>query len=110
MQPEHVAEFVAEYTAEYNRLNSERSAALASHKHELESVTRKLDGLIDAIAEGMRAPGLQQKLDALEARKAELTRLIENAGISLPLLHRKRSLNDGLALASERYAAAGRVA
>jgi DNA invertase Pin-like site-specific DNA recombinase len=87
MQPEHVAEFVAEYTAEYNRLNSERSAALASHKRELESVTRKLDGLIDAIAEGMRAPGLQQKLDALEARKAELTRQIETAGISLPLLH-----------------------
>ncbi|WP_241763194.1 recombinase family protein, partial [Acidiphilium sp. PM] len=87
MQPEHVAEFVTEYTAEYNRLNSERSAALASHKRELESVTRKLDGLIDAIAEGMRAPGLQQKLDTLEARKAELTRLIETAGISLPLLH-----------------------
>ena len=35
----------------------------------------------------MRAPGLQQKLDTLEARKAELTRLIETAGISLPLLH-----------------------
>ena len=87
MQPEHVAEFVTEYTAEYNRLNSERSAALASHKRELESVTRKLDGLIDAIAEGMRAPGLQQKLDTLEARKVELTRLIETAGISLPLLH-----------------------
>ena len=87
MQPEHVAEFVAEYTAEYNRLNSERSAAVTSHKRELESVTRKLDGLIDAIAEGMRAPGLQQKLDTLEARKAELTRLIANAGTSLPLLH-----------------------
>jgi site-specific DNA recombinase len=39
-------------------------------------VSRKLNGLIDAIADGLRAPGLQQRLDELEARKVELEREI----------------------------------
>ena len=38
----------------------------------LAEVRRKLDGLIDALAEGYRAPGLQQRLDDLETRKAAL--------------------------------------
>ena len=39
-------------------------------------MSRKLNGLIDAIADGLRAPGLQQRLDELEARKVELEREI----------------------------------
>lgn len=39
---------------------------------ELATVKRKLDGLIDAIAGGLRAAGLQQRLDELESRKSEL--------------------------------------
>jgi hypothetical protein len=34
---------------------------------------RKLDGPIEGLAEGFRAPGLQAKLDVLERRKGELT-------------------------------------
>ena len=37
----------------------------------------KLDGLIEAIADGFRAPGLQTKLDELEQRKARLAAEIE---------------------------------
>jgi len=40
------------------------------------SLSRKLDGLYDAIAEGLRTPGLKEKLQALEARKAELERTL----------------------------------
>ena len=89
MQPAHVAEFVTAYTAEWNRLAAEHSATTAAHRRELDSVTRKLDGLIDAIADGLRGAGVQQKLDTLEARKAELTRLIATSEAPPPRLHPK---------------------
>jgi site-specific DNA recombinase len=77
MQPEHVAIFVEEFTAEWNRLQAEHSAGYAARHRELEAVNRKLDGLIDAIANGLKSPGLQQKLDDLEARKAHLQAQLE---------------------------------
>ena len=43
--------------------------------------------MIDAIAEGFRAPGLQQQLDDLEARKAGLTRQLAQAIPAAPRLH-----------------------
>lgn len=58
-----------------------------AHRRELDSVTRKLDGLIDAIADGLRGAGVQQKLDTLEARKAELARLIATSEAPSPRLH-----------------------
>jgi site-specific DNA recombinase len=39
---------------------------------ELAAVKRKLDGLVEAIADGLRAPGLQQRLDELEVRRKEI--------------------------------------
>jgi hypothetical protein len=39
-------------------------------QREVESVDRKLASLIDAIADGLRAPGLQQKLDDLGTQRA----------------------------------------
>jgi site-specific DNA recombinase len=89
MQPEHVATFVAEFTAEWNRLQAEASAQNAGRHRELDVVERRLAGLIDAIADGLRAPGLQQRLDELEARKAELERSLNAAPIPAPRLHPK---------------------
>ena len=50
---------------------------------------RKLSGLIDAIADGLRAPGLQGRLDTLTGRKAELERLLVDAeaASATPSLH-----------------------
>ena len=48
---------------------------------------RKLSGLIDAIADGLRAPGLQQKLDELEARKRQLTDTVSKTPSAAPALH-----------------------
>jgi site-specific DNA recombinase len=79
MHPEHVATFIAEFTAEWNRLLAETSAHEHARRRELETVSRKLAGLIDAIADGLRATGLQQKLDDLEARKAELEHVLQGA-------------------------------
>ena len=89
MEPELVATFVAEFAAEWNRLRAEASAGLISRRRELEAVERKLDGLIDAIADGLRTPGLQGRLDELEQRRVELRSEIAaaEAGPELPRLH-----------------------
>ena len=87
MAPELVAEFVAEFAAEWNRLQAAAGAEAANLRKELAAVERKLAGLIDAIADGFRAPGLQQQLDDLEARKAGLTRQLAQATPAVPRLH-----------------------
>ncbi len=87
MEPEHVAAFVAEFNAEWNRLQAEVSAHEGAKRRELDAVGRKLDGLIDAIARGICSTSLQQKLDELEARKAELERALQAAPRPRPLLH-----------------------
>jgi site-specific DNA recombinase len=87
MQPEHVATFVAEFAAEWNRLQAETSAAIAGKRRELEKVQRKLDRLLDAIADGLQSPRLQEKLDQLEAQRLELRQAIDMAPGSAPSLH-----------------------
>ena len=76
MVPELVAEFIAEFHREVNRERHGAELERTAAQSQLAALCRKLDGLVDAIADGLRAPGLQQRLDELEARKAELeTRL-----------------------------------
>jgi hypothetical protein len=69
MGPELIKEFIAEFYREVNCLSRERKVDLGLQRRWIE-VNRKLRGLIEAIAEGLRAPGLQAKLDELERRKA----------------------------------------
>jgi site-specific DNA recombinase len=90
MEPELVAAFVAEFAAEWNRLRAEASAGLIGRRRELEAVERKLVGLIDEIADGLRKPGLLCRLDELEQRKQDLRSEImaAEAGPELPRLHR----------------------
>ncbi|WP_411838240.1 hypothetical protein [Paracoccus sp. ME4] len=76
MQPDAVAAFLTSMTREMNA----RRGAEASQRQRLEAeraaLCRKLDGLYDTIAEGLRTPGLKEKLEALEARKAQLERTL----------------------------------
>ena len=72
MAPELIKEFIAEFHREVNRFSRDREVNLGLQRRELEEVNRKLAGLIEAIAEGLRASGLQAKLDELESRKAML--------------------------------------
>ena len=53
--------------------------AINFKRRELEETCRQLDGLIEAIADGFRAPGLQAKLDELEQTKSRLQSEIERA-------------------------------
>ena len=86
MQPDLVAEFVAAFTKEWNRLQGQRSAVQATHQRELETVRRRLSGLVDAISDGMRAPDLQQKLDELGARRKVLETELAAAPAAAPRL------------------------
>ena len=72
MAPEMVEEFVAAFHEEVNRQRRDETAARAGKERELAEVTRKLDKLIEALIEGYRTAGLQQRLEELEARKAAL--------------------------------------
>ena len=69
MQPDLVAEFIAAFHAEVNRSRGEAEHERRRHEKRLAEVEQQLDGLITAIAEGLRSPGLQARLDALETRE-----------------------------------------
>ena len=88
MEPGLVAEFIRAFTGEWNRSSAERSALRNGQERELADVTRKLDGLITAMADGFRAPRLQAQLDELEVRRATLeTKLGAAAAPQTPRLH-----------------------
>jgi site-specific DNA recombinase len=87
MHPDLVAEFIREFDAEMNRQRRDAEVAINFKRRKLEETCRKLDGLIEAIAEGFRAPGLQAKLDELEQSKAGLQSEIDGAPAPSPRLH-----------------------
>jgi DNA invertase Pin-like site-specific DNA recombinase len=87
MHPDLVAEFIREFHAEVNRQRREAELSVGMKRRELDEVSRKLDGLIEAIADGFRAPLLQSKLDELEQRKIALESDITSAPTTAPRLH-----------------------
>ncbi|MDB5376504.1 MAG: putative recombinase, partial [Rubritepida sp.] len=47
-------------------------------RRELQAVERKLSNLLDALAEGLRSSGLQDKISGLEAERDRLTLALED--------------------------------
>ena len=72
MQPDAVAAFVKAFGESMNRQRGEETAERARLEKEHVALMRKLDGLYDAIAEGLRTPGLKDRLEEMERRKAAL--------------------------------------
>ncbi|MEY8838343.1 recombinase family protein [Cribrihabitans sp. XS_ASV171] len=72
MRPEAVAAFVKSYSEAANAGAGEAVAARSRLKAERDTAARKLDGLYDAIAEGLRTAGLKAKLGELEGKIADL--------------------------------------
>jgi site-specific DNA recombinase len=72
MAPELVAEFISAFHAEVNASRGEADAERRRAEKRKAEIERQLDGLITAIAEGLRSSGLQQRLDALEAERAQI--------------------------------------
>ncbi len=56
-------------------------------KDRQEVVERRIANLVDAIADGLKAPGLQQKLDELGARRAALRAQMQAVPPAAPALH-----------------------
>jgi site-specific DNA recombinase len=77
LAPEYVAEFIRAFHAEINRQRRDAETLAGAKRRELEELERRLDGLIDAIADGLRAPGLQAKLDQLDSRRTDLQRELD---------------------------------
>ena len=76
MQPVAVAEFIAAYTVEINGQRGAEPADRARVVSERAATARKLEGLYDAISEGLRTPGLKDRLEMLEAKLGELDNLL----------------------------------
>jgi site-specific DNA recombinase len=87
MAPDLVAEFIREVHAEVNRQRSQVHTEKAALESRLKKVEQQLEGLITAISEGLRGPGIQGRLDALEAEKATLRLELQNPQTALVLLH-----------------------
>ncbi len=87
MHPDLVKAFAAEYHRELNRLNALRDDALARGKADLARVDRQIRAIIDAIKDGLRTPGMKEKLLSLKARKAELAAAVKHAPPPAPRLH-----------------------
>ena len=87
MQPELVADFVAEFSAEWNKMAAKAGAAAEGQRRERQGIERQIANLVDAIADGLSSTSLRAKLDGLEARKAELERLMAATPHPVPALH-----------------------
>ena len=87
MHPDLVREFVAAFQAEMNKERDNANIERRQSERQLADITRQLDGLITAITEGLRAPGLQQKLDQLESEKARLDSLLKAPPVNPVRLH-----------------------
>ena len=85
--PPSGTEFIAEFTTEWNRALAHSTAGREAEQRELATVERKLTGLINALADGFRAPGLQAQLDTLEGRRFTLKAKLASPAPSQPRLH-----------------------
>jgi site-specific DNA recombinase len=87
MQPDLAAEFARAFHAELNATQRGREQQHAAAARQLTEVERKQQNLLEAVAEGIRAPGLQQKLDSLEAERQRLEGVLRQAPPSPVRLH-----------------------
>lgn len=89
MAPELVEEFIRAF---HHELNSQRAASdlqREGDQQELARLSKRLQGLYEAIADGLRSPGLQEELLKLEHRQSELKGSVAAAPPSEPRFHPK---------------------
>lgn len=72
MKPELVGIFIDEFTRTWKQALTQTVGQTDDHRRELEVVEGRIHNLINALAEGLRAPYIQRRLGELERRRAEL--------------------------------------
>ncbi|MBR0662239.1 recombinase family protein [Roseomonas oryzicola] len=86
MRPDLVEAFCKAFIAEWNRLSAEASSGAEMRRRELQAVERKIENLVEAISDGLKAAGVQKKLSDLEARRDELAAALSTGPASPPAL------------------------
>jgi site-specific DNA recombinase len=84
LAPDVVAEAMRAYAEEMNRLNRERRARGDGWRAELAKIEKQIQGIVEAIKEGMFQRTMIAAMGALEARKAELAALLADAPADTP--------------------------
>jgi site-specific DNA recombinase len=87
MEPDLVKEFIAEFHRAVNHDRHAQEVQIGAKRKALADVRAKLDGLVEAIAGGLRGASLQAKLHDLEQRSAALEVEVAEAPAPLPRLH-----------------------
>ncbi len=72
MAPDAVEGFIEAFNTEWKRLEREAGVNTEAARRELATAERKVQNLVDAIANGLRNASTKQQLDQLEARCEEL--------------------------------------
>ncbi|TJZ82031.1 recombinase family protein [Paracoccus hibiscisoli] len=76
MHPELVAAFVEAYRLAFNEAAGRRSSDHDAGRRELAQIEGKITGILTAIEDNMYHPSMKAKMEALEARKTELIRML----------------------------------
>lgn len=79
LHPDLIAEYVRAYQAEFNKFSGSIRADRQANERELAKLTRQIDQMVNAIAEGMFHPSMKDKMTALESSKAALTAKLREA-------------------------------
>jgi site-specific DNA recombinase len=87
MNEELCGEFCKEYTLHLNRVRMEHNASRAGFQVEFDKNKREIDKLIDAIASGVDALQVKDRINSLSARQIELGALVEVTKEAPPLIH-----------------------
>ena len=87
MAPELVEEFIGAFHAEQNSVRAAHERRHQADEVELRRISQKLQGLYDAIADGLRTPGMQNQLLELEARETAMKKSVAAAPAPSPRFH-----------------------
>ena len=87
MEPALVETFIREFHAETNKKTQVLAQGISDKKRKLEKLATRLDGLYDAIADGLRTPGLKSKILEMEAEVLTMKSDLDAAPSPAPILH-----------------------
>ena len=87
MAPELVREFIRAFQEEMNRTNAEREQQFTADRQQLDSIRRKIAGIVSAIEEGNYSRALGDRLADLEKQQAMLEARLSEVPPSTVRLH-----------------------
>ena len=87
MDPDLFKAFATEFIAEANRIRMDETADVDVARRDLGRITRQIDKLVMAIADGADALPLNTKIKELEARQYQLQEKLDHATDPEPLIH-----------------------